>query len=96
MRRVAALADECQRLPDAELLERSLSLRYRAKCGEPLEMLLPQAFAMVREAARRTIGMQHFDVQLLGGAALHAGAIDRKSTRLNSSHYSRSRMPSSA
>jgi len=70
-----ALAQDCERLADAELTERSLSLRYRAKCGEPLNRLLPQAFALVREASRRTLGLVHFDVQILGGAALHAGTI---------------------
>src|SRR5207245_7706604 len=46
----------------------------------PLEQLLPQAFALVREAARRAIGMAHFQTQLLGGAALHAGAIAEMQT----------------
>jgi preprotein translocase subunit SecA len=78
--RVVALEAETARLADAELRERSLSLRYRAKCGEPLEGLLPYAFSLVREAARRTIGLAHYETQLLGGAALHAGAIAEMQT----------------
>src|SRR5262249_52487457 len=60
--------------------ERSLSLRYRSKCGVSLDDLLPQAFALVREAASRTIGLKHFESQLLGGAALHAGSIAEMQT----------------
>ncbi|MGE5194216.1 MAG: preprotein translocase subunit SecA, partial [Deltaproteobacteria bacterium] len=78
--RALALEAECAALGAAEMAERSLSLRYQAKCGEPLERLLPQAFALVREAARRTIGLVHFESQLLGGAALHAGAIAEMQT----------------
>src|SRR5262245_23131685 len=71
---------ECATLSDGELTERSLSLRYQAKCGVPLDDLLPTAFALVREAARRSIGLKHFETQLLGGAALHAGAIAEMQT----------------
>ena len=53
----------------------SLSLRYRAKSGEPLDRLLPEAFALVREAGRRTLNMRHFDVQILGGIAMHHRSI---------------------
>lgn len=77
---VIQLEGQCTRLSDAELLERSLALRYQAKCGEPLDGLLPQAFALVREAARRTIGLTHFEVQLLGGAAIHAGGVAEMQT----------------
>lgn len=55
--------------------ERSLALGYRARSGETLRRLLPEAFALVREAARRTIGLRHFDVQLQGGIALCHGSI---------------------
>jgi preprotein translocase subunit SecA len=55
-------------------------LRYRSKCGQSLDGLLPQAFALVREAASRTIGLKHFESQLLGGAALHFGAIAEMQT----------------
>ena len=62
-------------LADDELRKRSLSLRYRAKSGEPLKRLLPETYALVREAARRTINMRHFDVQVLGGIAMHHRSI---------------------
>ena len=55
--------------------QRSLSLRYRAKSGEPLSKLLVEAFALVREAGRRTLNMRHFDVQILGGIAMFHRAI---------------------
>ena len=65
----------------AEGLRReSLSLRYRALSGEPLPRLLPEAFALMREATGRTLGMQHFDVQLLGGIAMHHGSIAEMQT----------------
>src|SRR5258708_7718300 len=77
---VVELERETTALTEAQLAERSRSLQYRAKCRAPLEQLLPQAFALVREAARRTIGMAHFETQLLGGAALQAGAIAEMQT----------------
>lgn len=80
VRRIVELEPECMALGSAELTERSLSLRYQAKCGDALDALLPRAFALAREAARRTIGLAHFEVQLLAGAALHAGAITEMQT----------------
>ncbi len=65
---------------DEQLGERSLSLCYRAGCGEPLARLLPEAYALVREAARRTVGMRHFDVQIIGGLALFHGAVTEMET----------------
>ncbi len=67
-------------LPDAELKKRSLALRYRAKSREPLNRLLPEAFALVREAGARTLNMRHFPVQLLGGIALHNRSIAEMQT----------------
>ncbi len=64
-----------QQLGDQQLRKRSLSLRYRAKSGEPLNRLLVEAYALVREAGRRTINMRHFDVQLLGGIAMFHRSI---------------------
>src|SRR5690348_10448960 len=72
---IAGLEPELQKLTDYELRKRSLSLRYRAKSQEPLDKLLPEAFALVREAGRRTLSMRHFDVQLLGGASMHHRSI---------------------
>ena len=77
---VTALEPELQQLADAELRKRSLSLRYRAKSREPLQSLLPEAFALVREAAVRTVGMRHFDVQILGGTAMHHRCIAEMQT----------------
>lgn len=66
---------------DAHALRKhSLSLRFRAKSGEPLAGLLPEAFALVREAASRTKGLRHFDVQLLGGIALFRGRVAEMDT----------------
>jgi preprotein translocase subunit SecA len=62
-------------LADADLRRGSLALRYRHHSGEPLEKLQVEAFALVREAGRRALGMEHFDVQLIAGAALVAGSV---------------------
>jgi preprotein translocase subunit SecA len=66
---------EMELLDDAELREEADKLRERARNGEPLDDLLLEAFALAREAARRTIGQRPFDVQLIGGMVLHDGAI---------------------
>src|SRR4051794_17414036 len=66
---------EMEALSDAELRGEADSLRERAGNGESLEDLLPEAFALTREASRRTIGQRHYDVQLIGGMVLHDGAI---------------------
>ncbi len=67
-------------LDDAALRKASLALRYRACGGEPLEALLVEAFALVREAATRRVNMRHYPVQLLGGIAMHFGSIAVMST----------------
>jgi preprotein translocase subunit SecA len=66
---------EIEELSDEDLAHRTVEFRERLDNGEPLDDLLPEAFATTREAARRTIGQRHFDVQLMGGAALHHGGI---------------------
>ncbi|MCP5150544.1 MAG: preprotein translocase subunit SecA [Ectothiorhodospiraceae bacterium] len=73
--RVNTLEPEVEKLGDAELLARTDALRARLAGGETLDALMPDAFATVREAARRTLGLRHFDVQLIGGLALHEGNI---------------------
>jgi preprotein translocase subunit SecA len=73
--RIAALEDGLKAQSDFDLKKTSLSLRYRARSGEPLDRLLVEAFALVREAGRRKLNMRHFDVQLLGGAAVHYNSI---------------------
>ncbi len=65
---------------DRALRKESLSLRFRAKSGESLESLVPEAFALVRVAAQRTIGLRHYDVQLIGGMALFEGTIAEMDT----------------
>jgi preprotein translocase subunit SecA len=62
-------------LSDAELRAHTDEFRQRHQDGESLDDLMPEAFAVVREAAKRTLGQRHFDVQLMGGAALHLGNI---------------------
>src|ERR671911_1516864 len=71
---------EMELLDDAELRAEADALRERARNGESLDDLLSEAFALVREAARRTIGQRHFDVQLIGGMVLHSGAIAEMKT----------------
>src|SRR5215208_7143457 len=71
---------EMELLDDAELREEADKLRERARNGESLDDLLPEAFALGREAARRSIGQRHFDVQLIGGMVLHSGAIAEMKT----------------
>lgn len=73
--RINALEPKFQKLSDNELRKFSLSLRYRARSGEPLAKILPEAFALVREAGSRTLGMRHFDVQILGGIAMFNRSI---------------------
>src|SRR3954451_24085906 len=71
---------EMETLSDSELREEADGLRKRARDGEPLADLLHEAFALTREAARRTIGQRHYDVQLIGGMVLHDGAISEMRT----------------
>jgi preprotein translocase subunit SecA len=71
---------EMELLEDSEIREAADQLRERARDGEPLDDLLPEAFALTREAARRNLGQRHFDVQLIGGMVLHDGAIAEMKT----------------
>src|SRR3954451_5274103 len=73
--RINAFEPEMELLEDEELRASADALRERARDGESLEDLLPETFALVREASRRTLGMRHFDVQLIGGMVLNDGAI---------------------
>ena len=75
LEKINALEPKVQKLSDHDLRKESLSLRYRARSGEPLKSLLPEAYALVREAGRRTIDMRHFDVQILGGTAVFHRSI---------------------
>ncbi len=77
---IGALEPELQAQSDEELRKRSLAMRYRAKSREPLTALMPEAYALVREAGRRKLNMRHFDVQILGGIALHHRSIAEMQT----------------
>ncbi|MDN3309890.1 preprotein translocase subunit SecA [Microbacterium oryzae] len=72
---VNALEEDYAKLTDEELRSETAELRARHEKGETLDQLLPEAFAAVREAAKRTLGMRAYDVQLMGGTALHLGNI---------------------
>ena len=78
--RINALEPAMQALSDDELRGLTAAFRERAERGESLDDLLPEAFAAVREASVRTIGLRHFDVQLIGGMALNAGEIAEMKT----------------
>lgn len=78
--RINALEEEVVKLSDAELAEQTAEFRKRLKDGETLDDLLPETFAVVREAAKRTLGQRHYDVQLLGGIVLHQGKIAEMKT----------------
>jgi len=73
--RIENLGSGLTSISDVELHKKSLALRYQALSGQPLDELIVEAYALVRESARRTIGMQHYPVQLLGGIAMHFGSI---------------------
>ncbi|WP_029253151.1 preprotein translocase subunit SecA [Paraoerskovia marina] len=87
LKKLHGLADQVNRLEpsfeemtDEELREETDRFKQRIEGGESLDSLLPEAFATVREAARRTLGQRHFDVQVMGGAALHLGNIAEMKT----------------
>ena len=75
VRQAATFEEGLKALSDAQLSAKTQEFRDRLKAGTDLDELLPEAFAVVREAARRTLGLRHFDVQLLGGITLHSGQI---------------------
>jgi len=77
---VNAFEPRISTLSDTELAGKTAEFRQRLANGEPLDKLMPEAFAVVREAGKRTLGMRHFDVQLVGGAILHEGKIAEMKT----------------
>src|SRR5688572_8991229 len=77
---INALEPEIEKLSDAELRARTETFREQYKNGTSLNELLVPAFATVREAAKRTLGQRHFDVQLIGGMVLHEGNISEMKT----------------
>jgi preprotein translocase subunit SecA len=80
VQKINALEPEIQKLSDAELARKTVEFKERLERGATLDELLPEAFAVVREAARRILGMRHFDVQLMGGIVLHQGKIAEMKT----------------
>jgi len=78
--RINAMEVELEKLSDDELRGKTLKFRERVGNGEPLDSLLPEAFAVVREGSKRVMKMRHFDVQLLGGMSLHNGKISEMGT----------------
>ncbi len=77
---INALEPGVQALSDAEIRAKTGELRQRHQNGEALDSLLPDAFALVREASKRTLGLRHFDVQMIGGIVLHRGMISEMKT----------------
>jgi len=73
--RINAFEPEMQKLSDEQLKAKTIEFRERYSKGETLDDLLPEAFATVREASKRALGMRHFDVQMIGGMTLHEGRI---------------------
>ncbi|MEP7184921.1 MAG: preprotein translocase subunit SecA [Rhodanobacter sp.] len=73
--RINALEPEFEKLGDEALRGKTEEFKHRVAGGESLEKLLPEAFAVVREAAKRTLGLRHYDVQMIGGMVLHQGKI---------------------
>lgn len=74
------LADKYKKFTKSELRKQTAVLKERLEKGESLDALLPDAFALVREASDRVLGMRHFDVQLIGGMALHQGNVAEMKT----------------
>src|SRR5262245_55738807 len=77
---INALEEGVRVLSDEQLRGKTVEFRQRIEQGETLDDLLPEAFAVVREAGRRVLNMRHFDVQLIGGAVMHSGKIAEMKT----------------
>lgn len=75
VKRINALESEYEKLSDEQLQAKTAEFRQRAQGGESLNKLLPESYAVVREAAKRVMGMRHYDVQMVGGIALHEGKV---------------------
>src|SRR6266576_1693146 len=77
---INALESKIQKLKEKDFSKKTIDFKERIKTGEPLEFILPEAFALVREAAKRTIGLRHFDVQLIAAITLSQGKIAEQKT----------------
>ena len=80
VKKINALEPEMEKLTDKELTSKTNEFKERIKNGEELDSILPEAFAVCREASKRVLGMRHFDVQLIGGIILHQGRIAEMKT----------------
>jgi len=80
VQKINSLEESTKALTDEELKSKTLEFRERQAAGESLDDLLPEAFALVREASWRTMGLRHYDVQLIGGMVLHQGQIAEMKT----------------
>ena len=78
--KINALEPDMERMSDANLQAKTSEFKLRLQKGETLDDILPEAFAVVREASKRVTGMRHFDVQLIGGVVLHRGKISEMRT----------------
>lgn len=78
--RINSLEKDFEKFSDTKLKEKTAKFKERLKHGETLDDILPEAFALVREAAKRTLGQRHFDCQLMGGIVLHQGKIAEMKT----------------
>src|SRR3970040_2700321 len=79
--KINALEAGMEKLTDAELQAKTPEFQQRVADGESLDKLLPEAFAVCREASRRVLGMRHYDVQLIGGMVLHLGKLAQLGNR---------------
>jgi preprotein translocase subunit SecA len=80
VQKINNLEEEISKLSDKELQNKTIEFKDRLSKGETLDDILPEAFAVVREASKRVLGMRHFDVQLVGGIILHQGRIAEMKT----------------
>ena len=78
--KIGSFESDLKELSDEELKNKTLEFKKRIESGETLDNILPEAFAVVREASIRTLGQRHFDVQLIGGIILHRGNISEMKT----------------
>ncbi|MGB9680698.1 MAG: preprotein translocase subunit SecA, partial [Minisyncoccia bacterium] len=78
--KINSLEKEFEKFSNEKLKEKTVEFKERLKRGETLDEILPEAFALVREAAKRTLNQRHFDVQLIGGIVLHQGKIAEMKT----------------
>ena len=78
--KINSLEEEISKLSDKELTNKTAYFKEELKNGKTLDDILPEAFAVVREASKRVLGLRHFDVQLIGGIILHQGRIAEMKT----------------